>query len=134
MAHLRPLLRFIPCIAKSSYAADSYEQSTARGGRRTGGMKMDTFRNRTTVEGGGGQRDVDLIYNDLKRDEDGDSQTHILEEGGRGEEGSNGRGIKAVTEVTVTGDERDSDGAGYEPAPPLPLSAPGLGRKVWREE
>lgn len=99
---------------------------------------METFGGRTVVEGGGtkssGKRDVDLIYKDLKGGDDGDSQEHILEgSGGRREEDSE-RGIRRVTEVTVTGGDRNSDEGGYEPHPPLTLSEPALGRNAWREE
>lgn len=102
-------------------------------------MRLETLGGKTVVEGGGGKssgkRDVDLIYKDLKGGDDGDSQEHILESGGGRREDDSDRGIRRVTEVTVTGGERHSDeGGGYEQQPSLPLSEPGLGRSAWREQ
>lgn len=124
MAHLRPLLKFIPFLNKSSYGAHSYEHGGQAKSGRSGGVKMDTFRSRTVVESGGGRRmrgkrDGDT-YIDLKGSDDGDSQKHILDENRERERA--GAGIHKVTEVTVTGHDRDSDGD--EGTPPQTASRP----------
>jgi hypothetical protein len=131
LAHLRPLLRYIPGLGKSSAGGISYEQNAALG-QQSGAMRMGTFRSRTIVEARGakgGKKDVET-YRELEGVEGGESQEHFLDDGVY--QDSDG-GIRQVTQVTITGKDRVETGAVYAPTPLLPVPAPSLGRKVWRE-
>ncbi|PGH11554.1 hypothetical protein AJ79_04812 [Helicocarpus griseus UAMH5409] len=99
LGHLRPLLRYIPFLPQSSYAAQTYGRNNVD----RSGTKMNTFRSRTGQNTAAMGKTDEELYGAMKGSDDGDSQKHIL---GDGRE----EGIRKVTEVTVSGYDRYEGG------------------------